>query len=123
MLTRLLANAAALAVATLLLPGIHLAAESPGHQAFAILLVAAIFGVLNSMVKPLVTLVSFPSIVLTLGLFLLVVNACMLMLTSWVGRQVGLAWHVDGWLSAILGSVIISVVSGAVAGLLGGERR
>ena len=84
---------------------------------------AAIFGVLNSMVKPLVTLVTFPAIVLTLGLFLLVVNACMLMLTSWVGRQVGLAWHVDGWLSAILGSVIISVVSGAVAGLLGGERR
>ncbi|GAA1399013.1 phage holin family protein [Luteococcus peritonei] len=123
MLTRLMANAAALAVATILLPGIYLETETPGHKAFAILLVATIFGLLNVLVKPLLKVLTFPAIVLTLGLFLLVVNACMLMLTSWVGQQVGLAWHVDGWLSAILGSVIISLVSGLVGGLLSGEER
>ncbi len=124
MLTRLIANAAALAVATLLLPGIHLDAASPGHKAFAIVLVATIFGVLNTLVRPLLKLLTLPAIVLTLGLFLLVVNACMLMLTSWVGRQVGLGWQVDGWLSAIIGSVIISLVSALVGGLLQtGEKR
>ena len=111
LILRLLANAAALAVATFLLSGITLTATTTGQKVFALLVVALIFGVLNALVKPIFALVTAPLLLLTLGLFLIVINACMLLLTSWVADRVDLGWHVSGFWVAVFGALIVSVVS------------
>lgn len=108
---RLLANAAALAVATWLLGGISLTAEGTGRKIVVMLVVALIFGVLNAIVKPIFKLVTAPIVLLTLGLFLLVINALMLMLTSWLSGLFDLGWQVSGFWTAVLGALIVSVVS------------
>ncbi|MEA4943915.1 MAG: phage holin family protein [Propionicimonas sp.] len=111
MLIRFLASAAALAVATWLLPGITVADGDVQSQAVTLLLVAAIFGVVNSIVKPLFKFVSAPLILITLGLFLLVINALLLELLSWLAGELGIGWHVADWPSAFWGALIVSVVS------------
>lgn len=111
MLLRFLASAAALAVATWVLPGIVLADGDLGSRAITLLVVAAIFGVVNSIVKPLFKFVSAPLILITLGLFLLVINAALLLLVSWVAGQLQLGWSVTDWGSAVWGGLIVSVVS------------
>ena len=110
-LLRLVANAAALAVATWLLAGIELTAAGTGDKVLVLLVVALIFGIVNAIVKPVFTLVTACLVLLTLGLFLLVINALMLLLTSWVATRIGVGWYVDGFGTALLGSVIVSVVS------------
>ncbi|MFE9391104.1 phage holin family protein [Streptomyces sp. NPDC006784] len=113
-LIKTLANAAALAVATWLLSDIELTGGSSGEKALTLLVVALIFGVVNVVVKPIVKLFSLPLLVLTLGLFTLVINALMLMLTSWVADNLDVSFHVDGFGTAFLGGLIISVVSWAL---------
>jgi len=108
---RLLANAAALAVATFLLSDIRLTAPTTQGKVVTLLVVALIFGVLNAVVKPIFTLVTVPLLLLTLGLFLVVINALMLLLTSWVSTRVDLGWSVEGFWTAVLGALIVSVVS------------
>lgn len=108
---RLLANAAALAVATWLLSGITLTASGAGRKILVMLVVAFIFGIVNAIVKPVFKLFTAPIVLLTLGLFLLVINALMLMLTSWVSGKFELGWHVEGFWTAVLGALIVSVVS------------
>ncbi|MGW6686536.1 phage holin family protein [Streptomyces sp. NPDC054961] len=110
-----LANAAALAVAIWLLAGITLDESTTlGRRTVTLILVALIFGLVNSIVKPVVRLLSLPLFVLTLGLFTLVVNALMLMLTSWLAKQFDLSFHVDNFWTAVLGALIISIVSWAM---------
>jgi len=111
LILRLLANAAALAVATFLLPGITLTGSSTTNKVLALLIVALIFGLLNAIVKPIFAIVTAPLLLLTLGLFLIVINACMLLLTSWIAGKVSLGWHVSGFWTAVLGALIVSVVS------------
>jgi putative membrane protein len=110
-LLRLLANAGALAVATWLLSGISLTAPTTQGKVLTLLVVALIFGVVNAIVKPIFTLVTAVAVVLTLGLFLIVINALMLWLTSWVSGLFDLGWRVDGFWWALLGSIIVSIVS------------
>lgn len=110
-----LANAAALAVAVWLLAGITLDdGSSLGRRTLSLILIALVFGLVNLIVKPVVKLLSFPLFVLTLGLFTLVVNALMLLLTSWLADLLDLSFHVDGFWTAVVGGLIISVVSWAV---------
>ncbi|ANZ17431.1 phage holin family protein [Streptomyces noursei] len=109
-----LANAAALAVAIWLLKGITLTGENTGRKVFTLVLVALIFGLVNFLVKPVVKVLSFPLFILTLGLITLVVNALMLLLTSWLAGKADLAFHVDGFWTALLGGVIVSIVSWAM---------
>ena len=111
MLVRFLASAAALAVATWLLPGIVLADGDLGGRSITLLLVAAIFGLVNSLVKPMFKFVSAPLILITLGLFLLVINAALLLLVSWLAEQLNLGWSVADWGSAVWGGLIVSIVS------------
>lgn len=99
---RLFINAVALWVAARFVPGIELSGEF-----LPILLVAAVFGLVNALIKPFVLLLSIPVVVLTLGLFTLVINALMLMLTA---AMVG-ALSVEGFGAAFLGSLLISIVS------------
>ncbi|MFF7330546.1 phage holin family protein [Streptomyces sp. NPDC090306] len=109
-----LANACALAVAVWLLDKITLTGHSTGARVGTLLLVAVVFGLVNFLVKPVVKVLSFPLFILTLGLITLVVNALMLLLTSWVCGKLDLDFHVDGFWTAVLGGLIISVVSWAL---------
>lgn len=106
----ILANALALWVASALVDGISFGGQGT-QLALTIVLVAVLFGVLNAIVKPILKVLSLPLVVVTLGLFLFVVNAIMLSLTSWLSGLLGLDFHVDNFFwDAILGALIISAV-------------
>src|SRR3954451_9351963 len=102
-------NALALAAAAGLMPGITVTGATGGDKVVKLVLVALVFGVVNAVVSPVVMLLSIPFIILTLGLLIFVINAVMLLLTSWLSGQLGLGFHVDGLLTAILGAVIVAV--------------
>ena len=123
LILRLLVNAAALAVATFLLNGISLTAPTTQGRVVTLLVVALIFGVLNAVLRPVFKLVTLPLLLLTLGLFLLVINAVMLLLTSWVSTRVDLGWSVDGFGTAVLGALIVSVVSFLLNAFVPDRRR
>ncbi|WP_330458776.1 phage holin family protein [Streptomyces sp. NBC_00820] len=110
-LVKTIANAGALAVAVWLLDKITLTGDSTGKKIGTLVLVALLFGLVNFLVKPIVKVLTFPLFVLTLGLITLIVNALMLMLTSWVCGKLDLSFHVEGFWTAVLGGLIISVVS------------
>lgn len=126
-LTWLVTNAVALAVAAWLLDGIKFTGPTHGqaeiqHKLVPLLVVALILGIVTSFVKPALKLLSFPVIILTLGLFLLVINAAMLMLTSWLAGQLDIGFHVTGFTTAVLGAIIITVVTWVVDGLIGPDQ-
>lgn len=104
-LVQLVFTAIALAVAAWLIPGIRVA------DGQSLVLTAVIFGLVNAIVKPALTFLSCPLIVLTLGLFLLVINAAMLGITAWISGQIDGGFAVDGFGSALLGALVVSVVS------------
>lgn len=104
-------NALALAAATALLDGIELSARSTEDQVVTLVLVALVFGVINAVVAPVVKLLSLPFIIVTLGLMLLVINALMLMLTGWVADRLDLGFRVDGFWTAVLGAIVITVAT------------
>ncbi|WP_258725470.1 phage holin family protein [Cellulomonas sp. NS3] len=109
---RVLINGVAIWLATLLLSGLTVVGgDSTAERAGIILLVALIFGIVNAVVKPLVALLSLPLYILTLGLFTLVVNALMLMLTAWITERADWGLRIDDFWTALVGALIIAVVS------------
>ena len=120
---RLLATALATAIAAWIVPGIEVVASDTAGKVVTLIVVAAIFGLVNSVVKPLFRALTGCLVVLTLGLFLLVINALMLMLTSWVAQQAGFGFEVDGFWSAVFGSIIISLVGAVIGGIHTDEDR
>jgi putative membrane protein len=119
----LVVNAAALGVAVWMFDGITLTADTTGDRIVTLLIVGAIFGVVTSVVRPIVNLLSLPLIILTLGLFLLVTNALMLLLTSKLADTFGLAFHVEGFWTAVFGALVISIASMIVESLLPDPNR
>ncbi len=105
-LLRLLINAAALWVATRIVPGV----THSGSEA-SLFAVALVFGLLNALLRPLLALLSCPLLILTLGLFTLVINAFILWLTSALSGSLGIGFHVDGFWAAFLGALVVSIVS------------
>ena len=110
MLIKVGVNAVALWVAALVVTGVRLGedADKLSTRLLTILLVALIFGVVNALVKPIAKVLAFPAIVLTLGLGIWIVNACLL---YFVGRGLISGFHVTSFGSAMLGSLIISVTN------------
>ncbi len=106
-LVRLVINAAALWVAVRIIPGITYS-SADWIPFFA---VALVFGLVNAFIRPVVKLLSLPLIILTLGLFALVVNGLMLLLTSRLSEALGLHFHVVGCWTAILGALVVSIIS------------
>ena len=106
LLIRLLINAAALWVAASVVRGIHYEDGPVG-----LLLVALVFGILNAVVRPILTILTCPLMALTLGLFTLVLNAIMLLLTSAASDALGLGFNVDGIWPAFWGALVVSIVS------------
>lgn len=124
----LLTTALALAAATWLLDGIRFVGPRQGsaelqEKVLPLLAVALILGAVTSFVKPVLQVLSFPLILLTLGLFLLVINALMLMLTGWLADQLGLGFRVDGFWSALGGALVVTVVTWALDAVLGTDER
>lgn len=99
-------NAVALYVAVLIVPGIEFRGDWTG-----ILWLALIIGLLNALVRPLLKFLTCPLIILTLGLFTIVINTAMLLLTSKIGQALNIGLSVDGFWTAVLGSLVISIVS------------
>lgn len=119
-LLRLVVSALATAVAVWLVPGISLTGD---NQVLTLVAVALIFGAVNAVVKPLTQALTACLIILTMGIFLLVINAAMLLLTGWLAGQMGLGFEVDGFWAALFGSIIISVVSALLGGGLNAPKE
>ncbi|MCL2783142.1 MAG: phage holin family protein [Propionibacteriaceae bacterium] len=122
MIKRIVINALALAAATFVLPGITLKDGWTTNGVLTLIGVAIVFGVVNAVVKPLFKVLTGCLIMLTFGLFLLVVNAAMMLLTSYLCDQLTLGWHVADWVTAIEGGLIVAVVSFLAAKLLKDNR-
>lgn len=129
-LIQIIINALALWVAGWLLPGLTITDTDgavTGDPTFdlvlAYLFIGLLFGLVNALVRPVVKLLSLPLTILTLGLFTIVINAAMLMLTSWLSTYTPVEFGVDSFFwTGIIASIIISLVS-MVAGSLTGTRR
>ena len=105
-LLRLLATAASLWAAVYFVGGITY--DGPWY---GLLAVAAIFGVVNAVIRPILALLTCPLVFLTLGLFVFVLNAVMLLITSAVSKAAGFDFHVDGFIAALVGALIVAVTS------------
>jgi putative membrane protein len=99
-------NAAALWVAAHFISGLDFSG-GPVH----LFLVAAVFGVVNSLLRPLLTVLTCPLIILTLGLFTLVINAVMLLVTGWLSQRWDLGFSVTGFWPAFWGGLVVGIVS------------
>jgi putative membrane protein len=119
MLLRLLVTAAALWVATKVVDGISFT----GPSYLPLLGVALVFGVVNTLVRPILSFFSFPVVLITLGLFLFVINGLMLLLTSFLSSQLGFGFRVDGIIPAIIGSLVVSITAGVLHFILGTNRE
>lgn len=119
LLLRLVINAIALFAATQVgIPGLRFDGDWK-----TIVVVAFIFGLVNALIRPLLALLTCPLILLTLGLFTLVINALMLALTGWVAQQFNLGFTVDGFWAAFVGALVVSLVSWALTLVTGEERE
>jgi putative membrane protein len=117
--TWLVTNAVALVAAAWLFDGIRFNGPAQGQaeieeKLLPLLVVALILGVVTAIVKPVLTLLSLPLVVLTIGLFLVVINAFMLQLTAWLSGKLDVGFHVDGFLTAVGGAIVITIVTWGV---------
>jgi putative membrane protein len=124
LLLKVVVNALALAAAAWLLGGITVtgSGHGQGQRVVTLVVVAVIFGVVNALVRPVVKLLSLPFIIVTLGLLIFVINALMLLLTSWLAGQLGVGFHVSGFWTAVVGAVIVSVVTWVLDLALPGDQ-
>lgn len=120
MIIRWIINTIAIMLAIKFVPGISYAGGWWG-----VLLVGALFGLVNALIKPLIALFTLPLLILSLGLFTFVINALMLSLTSWLSDQFSLGFHVQGFKAAFFGALVISLASMVLSCLMpsGQSRR
>ena len=109
--TWLLTTAGGVAVAAWLLDGITIKGHEWQDKILPLLGAALILGIVSAFVAPVVKVLSLPFIILTVGLFLLVINALMLLLTSWIADKADVGFHVEGFWTAVVGSIIITIVT------------
>ncbi len=122
-LIRILITAAALAVATAVVPGIELTAGTTLHKVATLVVVALIFGIVNAVLKPIIKIIGCIFYVLTLGLIGLVVNALLFLLTSWVAGKLSVPFHVTGFWAAFWGAIIVGIVGWLLNMFVGGRGR
>jgi putative membrane protein len=105
---RFVINALALTAAIFILQP-HINVE--GNRWVSILVLAVIFGLVNAILKPILIILSCPLLILTLGLGTIIINALLFLLTGWIGQQFGFGFTVENFWYALLGALIVSVVS------------
>lgn len=108
---RVLFNAVAVWVATLIVGGVDVTARTTAGDIGTLVVVGALFGLVNAVIKPVAKLLSLPLIILTLGLFALVVNALLFWLTAEVSGALGAPFEVTGFWAAFWGAIVVSLVS------------
>ena len=108
LLLRWIVMALALAVAAWTVPGIDVTDQ---NGTIAVLLMAVVFGLVNAFIRPLITLLSCPLVLLTLGLFTLVINGICFSLASWFAQMLGIGFVVNGFWPAFWGAIVVSIVS------------
>ena len=114
---QILVNMAALWVAVQIVDGISFAGEW-----WKLLLVAVVFSLLNTYLRPILRILSIPFTIITFGIFLLVINALMLLLTSAVSGALHLEFSVDGFGAAFLGAIVVAIVGLLLSMLIGTGR-
>ncbi len=119
LLLRLIINAVGLYVAAQIVPGLSFERA----DWVTVVIVAFIFGLVNALVRPILTVLTCPLLILTLGLFTLIINALMLALTGWIAQRLHLGFTVDGFAAAFVGALVMSVISFALTMLVHEERR
>jgi putative membrane protein len=117
-IARLLVNAAALWVATRIVPGV-----TYSGGVMPLLAVALVFGIVNAVIGTAAKILTFPIILVTLGIFILVINGLMLMVTSALSSALGLGFHVDGFWPAFWGALVVSLVSTILSLFIRDSRR
>jgi len=113
-IVRLLINALALWITTMLVAGVSVVAYEPNDtlaQVLTFLLVAGIFGIVNGVIGNFIRIVAFPVYILTLGLIALVVNSLLLLLVAWISDLIGFGLEVDGFWWGVLGAVVLALLS------------
>jgi putative membrane protein len=128
-LVRLIINAVALWLTTLIVAGVHVVAFAPGgtlEVVLTYLLVAAIFGIVNGVIGNLIRIVAFPIYVLTLGLVSFLVNGLLLLIVHWISSLIGFGLVVDGFWWGVLGALVLGLISWLIGiilrPLIGRER-
>jgi len=114
LIIKIVVNAVAIWVATAVVPGVVVSEGDAdlGRKIVTLLVVGALFGVVNALIKPIVKLFALPFYILTLGLFAFIVNAAMLMLASWLAEQLNISFHIDDFFwSAIGAAIVVTFVS------------
>lgn len=111
-------NAVALWVAFKIVPGIHVEKIT----IVGMIVIAAMFGLVNAIIRPIIAFLTCPLIILTLGLGTLIINAAMFWLAGQVSSLVGFGYEVDGFWPALIGAIVVSIVSIILSALLGGNR-
>jgi len=129
LIARLLINALALWLTTLIVTGVHVVPFAPGEvlqTVLTYLIVAAIFGIVNAVVGNLIRIVAFPLYILTLGLIALIVNGLLLLLAAWLSGLFGFGLVVDGFWWGVLGALVLGLISWLIGilarPLMGGNR-
>ena len=117
-IARLLINAVALWLATRFVDGISFNGELP-----FLLVVALVFGAVNTIVKPILMVLTFPFLIVTLGLFLLVLNAVMLWLTGAISDAANLGFHVGSFKAAFVGGLVVTIVSFVLSLVVGSDSK
>jgi putative membrane protein len=130
LIVRLLINAVALWLTTLLVSGVKVVPFEPGDTlawVLTYLLVAIIFGIVNGVIGNFIRIVAFPIYILTLGLIALVVNSLLLLLVSWISSLIGFGLVVDGFWWGVIGAVVLALISWLIGiilrPLVGTDRR
>lgn len=117
-IARLIATMAGLWVTTLLVPSISITSTTASETVIALAVIAFVFTLVNSIIKPVVETLAFPLYLLTFGLFALVTNSLLFALTGWLSTSLGIPMTTGGFLSCLAGAVITSVVASVVSGVL-----
>jgi putative membrane protein len=118
LLIRLLVNAVALWCAARFIDGISYAGSWQGLVGLSL-----VFGIVNAFIRPVLSFFSFPIQIVTLGLFTLVLNALMLMLTAWLAARFDIAFTVRGFIPALLGALVVSIVSMVLGAFLARDEE
>ena len=117
-IARLIATMAGLWATTLLVPSISITSTTASETVIALAVIAFVFTLVNSIIKPVVKTLDFPLYLLTFGLFALVTNSLLFALTGWLSTSLGIPMTTGGFLSCLAGAVITSVVASVVSGVL-----
>jgi len=120
---KVVANAIAIWVATLIVPGVGVSDEPAGNTAVTLLIVGALFGVVNALIKPVVKVLSLPFYILTLGLFAFVVNAAMLKIVEWLSGNLGIGFEAGPFFWSTLGAAVVVTLVGMVLNVLLPDRK